>query len=371
LPALLLPALLLSGCAKRAVLPGTEDCAYTASVYQPYEDVILPLKGNAEHPGVYGNSLDSVLAPTRRVVRAEGGKTLYSAVNAKQTLERLGPDGVKAVLYDKGPVGQISYYAGYVYFSDYVLESPNGAFYSANLYRINVKEGKTEPEPVYQARTEVERFAAFQLANGYLYLTGSRLYYTFGVRRCLPDGTQGEIILSHTGVTQAMVVGWDIYYLQDGSLCRSSLAKLSAPQVLATDKVVSYCLDEAQNSLCYAKQKQTGLFRLRLQPGAKEEKTGGDNVVEVFYHHKTKTVYYTRRPSNADPSNVYVEVVDGNGTVLAKDAMPPNLSYLQPFFQDGRLYYFSWAAAVGYAYALNPATGERELLREWSIPKEL
>ncbi|MCL2106973.1 MAG: DUF5050 domain-containing protein, partial [Oscillospiraceae bacterium] len=285
----------------------------------------------------YGNSPYSTMAANRRVV-CDGRGNTFTAVNIPQKLEWHAPGGEIITLFDELPVGQLSYYDGYVYFSDYYLHGVEGNFDSGNLYRVNIKENELEPELIYEARVKRERFAAFQLSNGFLYLTGSQEFSTFGVKKANIDGGEMQTLLSNNKITAAQVNGSSIYYLIGSDLYRSPLRGVGPKKLL--ENVKSFVVDdnerdEAGGMIVFLKTGEPGLFA---------------------YHFRDSRTY---------------ALADQEIESIMEDIAPSNKSYFQPMLEGGHLYYFTREDRRGSVYRRSAGGGEPELLYDWEIPTSL
>ncbi|MDR1928212.1 MAG: DUF5050 domain-containing protein [Oscillospiraceae bacterium] len=353
-------ALLLTSCGKGIYLPLPEDCAYAVGDYVPEQKTLFDGK---KQRNTFGNSPFSTVVPNRRVVAHKN--VVYSAVNPQQRLERIAADGSATVLFDEAPVGQLSFYDGHIYFSNYVLQSPNGDFDSTALYRMKPGEAA---EKIYEARAEVERFSAFQLCNGWLYLTGSREFHTFGVKRLSLDGKTGGNLLSSTEITQVQATGGAIYFLQGEKLYGYPVQSQKPVRILPESAVKAYCVDGGK--LYYTAKEAEGLFCLDLATNKSEALTK-TKAVDAFFA-ADGALYFTAKPQAAAEDDLHVALYrlkDGIVSApLAENLMPNDLSYLQPIFENGRLYYFGWEAAHGYEYSYDLTTDETALWRDWDIP---
>lgn len=376
--ALCLPLLSLAACGTKKVklyLPLPADCAYAAGEYVQEANTV---NVNKVQTNTYGNSPYAAMAVNRRAVQT--GAALYTAVNAAQALQKIEADGSVATLYDQNAVGQVSYYAGYVYFSDYVAVTEpmvRGEFYAQRLFRLNVKEGAKEPELLYEARTERECFGSFQLCNGSLYLIGAQVYSTFGVQRLGLDGkTDGKTsptLLSEKNTTAQQVSGDTLYYLVGGVLYAAALRGVERRALLADTDVRAFCATE--EAVYFAREGTPGVFALDRVSGEVTQ-IRAEGEVEAFFATAGAGApdCFVIKPEGAaatDTRQLVYQPGDGAEKILAEDVMPLHLSFMQPFCEGGKVYYFSCdtQAVHGYIRAVEPATGTVEECYDWAITK--
>ncbi len=373
-------ALPLSSCGEKKdklLLPKPENCAYAAGVYVDEENTI---NVNQAALNTYGNRPYSATAANRRAVQV--GDVLYSAVNAKQALQKIDAKGRATTLYDKVKVGQVSFYAGYVYFSDYVAVTEprvQGVFYSRRLYRLDMSSGKKEPELLYEGKIKEEYFASFQLCNGALYLMGTQAFETFGVKRLGMDGKAmadtGATLLGDPNITAAQVSGGNVYYLLRGELHQASLRGVERTKLLEDNDVRAFCAVE--NTLYFTRLNAPGVYALNLETRAVSLfRAKGD--VEAFFSLSGDGApdCFVIKPVGVDDKGkreLIHQPAKGEAKTLVEDVMPLDLNFMQPFCEGGKIYYFSCDTTVfpaqGYIRAIDPVTGKAETCYDWAITK--
>lgn len=378
---LALALLCLASCAKRTklYLPFGEDCAYAAGVYEEEEGT---RNKNKIAVNTYGNMPYSALAVNRRAVQV--GDTLFTAVNAAQSLQKIDANGKAVTLFDEDMVGQVGYYGGCLYFSNYVpiLEPPvKGEFYASKLYRLNVGKGAAEPELLLEARIQKDYFASFQLCNGYLYLMGTKAYSTFGVKRldlnAKTDGKTSPMLLSDTKVSGAQVSGAKVYYIVRGQLFEAALRGVERTSLLSTNDVRAFCVVE--DTLYFIRTGEPGVFALALATGAVTAFREEGNVEAFFSLSGVGApdcfVVAADGAKSTDPRQLIYQPPGSPAKILAEDVMALNLSYMQPFCEGGTICYFSFELSEdvkvkpnhGYINAIDVAAGTAETLYDWPI----
>ena len=380
---LALALLFLASCARQVklYLPFGEDCAYAAGVYADEEGT---KNKNKITVNTYGNKPYSALGVNRRAVQV--GDTLFTAINAAQILEKINADGKAATLFDADMVGQVSYYGGYLYFSNYVpiLEPPiKGEFYATRLYRLDVGKGATEAELLFEAKIEREFFASFQLCNGYLYMFGTKAYSTYGVKRldlsAKTDGKTSPMLLSDTKVSAAQVSGAKVYYLVRGQLHVASLRGVERSSLLDTNDVRAFCVVE--DTIYYIHMDVPGVFALDLATDTVSTFREEGNVEAFFSLSGVGApdcfVVAADGAKKTDARQLIYQPEGSAAKVLAYDVMALEYSYMQPFCEGGMVYYFSFELSEdikvkpnhGYINAIDVAAGTAETLYDWAITR--
>ena len=235
-----------------------------------------------------------------------------------------------------GFVGQLSYYDGYIYFSDWNYGN-NSYYYSNTISRI--KPNGENLEVIYENNdSESGRFNNFQIMNDKIYISG--IYQdVFSIN--LNGENRQNIWSEYTGLYEIFVVEQSIFYSYREKLYKSDLnGENSVLLIEEADEIPCY----VDSSGIYYYSKLNNTLKL-LSLDGKEIKILGDSFESTLFNLFVieNELFYNYDKDPNEKTNLYklekIDIENGSKTTLSDDVTRNKYSLLTPIAINDWIYY--------------------------------
>lgn len=299
----------------------------------------------------YGNAPYTLVQTKRRMV--SDGVHIFWGLNELRCTDM---DGKNPQILWENPVGQVSYYDGWIYFSD--CKYTNGTiFQSSHLYRIGLDE--QTPELVYQPQENSNNsFTRFFIANDRIYIEGYTNLKVMDI--------SGQNVNSICD-TQAWIVGMDadrVYYyaMQNHGLWSTGLDGSNQVKIFEDSSAVPStraleCYVE-QGWVYYFDPKDKSIYKMPIDGSGKQLLSSSiPGEPEEMFVVDDRLYYYYMNENEEKSTSFYFESVPISGEnskqLLCKDVMRGKYSQLEPIVIDRKIYYDKSTATGTYFCDIN------------------